>query len=388
MGLRRATFTFLLAAGMAAATFASPSLGILGPFIVADLGIDRGELGFVIAVSAILGAVLSPVAGRVADRVGGRRALLGLFVAAATTFALFGLARSTLLLVVGGVVGAAAQALANPATNKLIAEDLPPGARGTVTGIKQSGVQAGIFLGGVTVPSLAVALGWRGAYVAVAAIPLVLAGVAAGVIPQGTTEPTGSRRRGGGPLPEPILRLAVYGFLLGLSGAVTFLVPLYAVEVLGFDPRVGGAVVALMGLVAVPGRILWSRRAERTGRFREALAAMAALSVAASTCFWASSAAPWLVWVAAVATAAGSSSWNSVGMVAVMAEAGPEATGRASGVVLFGFLAGLGVGPPLYGRLVDLTGGYEPMWVISVAAAVVAVVVALGRGRPSARIDP
>ena len=103
---------------------------------------------------------------------------------------------------------------------------------------------------------------------------------------------------------------------------------------------------------------------------------MAGLSVAAAVVFWlSSSVAAWLIWPAAVLIALGSSSWNSVGMLAVMAEVGALATGRASGIVLFGFLTGLGIATPLFGAIVDSTSSYDVMWLLSGAAAATAIVV-------------
>ena len=375
-GGRRAAFTSMLFAAMAAATFSAASLGILAPFVIDDLGITRAALGVVIAVINIAGALLSPIAGRVTDRVGGKAAIVALFLAAASTFVLFGIAPGYLVLLLGAIVGGFSQASANPSTNKLIVEDLPVGQRGVVTGIKQSGVQAGIFLGGLIVPSLAVTLGWRSAYLIVAALPAMLALASLWVVPATATTPEERRVRTRGRLPPAIGWLAGYGFLMGLSGAVTFLVPLFAVEAVGLDPRAAGLAAAVIGLFAVAGRILWSRYAEDSGAFRRSLATMAGLSVAAAVVFWlSSSVAAWLIWPAAVLIALGSSSWNSVGMLAVMAEVGALATGRASGIVLFGFLTGLGIATPLFGAIVDSTGSYDVMWLLSAAAAAAAIVV-------------
>ena len=80
-----------------------------------------------------------------------------------------------------------------------------------------------------------------------------------------------------------------------------------------------------------------------------------------------------LLWVGVVLTGLGSSSWNSVGMLAVITDAGVRGAGRASGVVLLGFLLGLGIGPPLFGWSVDVTGEYTVMWWLSIAAFVVAL---------------
>ncbi len=383
---RRTAFGSLLFIAMAVATFTPASLGILATFIIDDLSISRAELGIVLGLVNVASAVLSPVAGRVTDRIGGKKALIALFVTAGATFLIFGTAVAYGMLFVGAVAGAIAQATANPATNKLIAEDVPAGRRGVITGVKQSGVQAGIFLGGLTVPTLAITLGWRGAYLIVAVVPLVFAAVAAWVIPAAPKATAEHRTRSRIPLPSAIWWLAGFGFLMGFSGAVTFLVPLFAEEALGLSPVVGGIAAAVIAFVAVPGRILWSRYAERSGAFRGSLGAMAVLSIAAAGLFYLSgAAAAWLLWPAAVLLAAGSSSWNSVGMVAVMVEAGVAATGRASGFVLFGFLTGLGIAPPIFGAIIDHTGSYDVMWLLSALAAAGATMVIMAWQRSMRR---
>jgi MFS family permease len=376
-GTRRAVFAGLLFSAMAVATFSSPSLAVLATFVIEDLSISRTALGVVLAVVNVLAAVLSPGVGRITDRVGGKAALVGLFLVAVGTYVVFGITVAYAMLVIGASLAAISQAAANPSTNRLIAEALPPGERGVVTGIKQSGVQAGIFLGGLILPTLATALGWRGAYLIVAAIPALFAVVAAVVVPPAPATGEERRRRSRGRLPVAIRWLATYGFLLGFSGAVMFFAPLYIVEDLGLDPRVAGIVMAVVGLISVATRILWSRYAEVTGRFRTSLAIMALLSIVAAVAFWlagSAASAAWLLWPAAIFIALGSSSWNSVGMLAVIEEAGTDATGRASGVVLFGFLTGLGIAPPLFGAIVDQTGSYNVMWLLSALTAAAAII--------------
>ena len=79
---------------------------------------------------------------------------------------------------------------------------------------------------------------------------------------------------------------------------------------------------------------------------------------------------PALLWVGVVLVAVSASSWTAIAALAVMAIAGADQAGRASGVAWLGFLAGLGVGPPLYGLTVDRTGTYAWMWVIAATAFV------------------
>ena len=382
LGSRRLAFTSLLFAAMGAATFLTSSLGILATFIIDDLAISRAELGVVLAVVNVAAATLSPVVGRITDRIGGKAAIVVLFGLAGAAFLLLGVAVGYVVLLVAAITGAVSNAFANPATNKLIAEDIPTGERGLITGIKQSGVQGGIFLGGLTVPSIAVAIGWRGAYLVVAALPLVFALLSLWLVPAtpASTSPRSQRQRS--QLPAAIWWLAGYGFLAGFSGSVTYLVPLFAEETLGLSPIAGGVAMSVIAVVAVAGRIVWSRFAERSTAYRGSLLTMAWLSLLSAALFFASGEiGAWLLWPATVAIALGSSSWNSVGMLAVMVEAGVAATGRASGVVLFGFLTGLGLGPPVFGAIVDGTGSYNLMWFLSAAAALLSglVIVAWGR---------
>lgn len=386
-GDRRILFNSLLFTAMGAATFTAASLGILASFVIDDLSITRAQFGIVVAVVNVAAAALSPLAGRVTDRIGGRAALVVLFLAAAVTFLILGTAVAYPMLLVGAVAGAFSQASANPATNRLIAEIIPVGRRGVITGVKQSGVQAGIFLGGVTVPSIAIALGWRVAYLLVAAVPLLLAAAALRLVPTTPArEPIAADGSSSRALPAAIWWLTGYGLLMGFSGSVTYLVPLFTEEALGRGPVAGGLAAATIAFVAVPGRILWSRHAERSGGFRGSLATMAVLTLVAGGLFFGSSeCAAWLLWPAAVLIAAGSSSWNSVGMLTVMTEAGVESTGRASGFVLLGFLTGLGIGPPIFGALVDSTGSYDSMWLLSAVTALLALLVVAGWSRHGMR---
>ncbi len=357
---------------MGASTYTVTSLAVLATFIIDDLGIDRAQFGLVIAANVLLAAVLSPITGRITDRIGGKRAILGVFLVASISYLIMGLAVAFWVMFVATVFGAWSQSGGNPSTNKLIAEDLPQGERGVVTGIKQSGVQATVFLGGLVLPSVAIAVGWRGAYLLLAGVPVLLALFAAWVVPHSED---GEIRRGESarPLPRAITWLAGYGFLLGFAGSVSFLVPLFAEEELGLDPRAAGVAAAVIGLTAFLARIGWARVSELLSDYMLPLTAIALLSVASAVVMLASPTwGTWLLWLGAVLIGVSSAAWNAVGMLAVMNEAGAIATGRASGTVVFGFLAGLGLGPPIYGAIVDSVG-YDAMWLLSTVVATASV---------------
>ena len=374
---KRAVFTGVLLATMGVGTFAPLSLGILASVFQEDLGITRSEIGVVFAVNAFSAALLSPFVGRFTDRVGGKFALLTVALLGTVSYVVYGFAGSLGVLVAGSLVGAVAQAGSNPSTNKLIAQDLPPGAQGVVTGIKQSGVQVFVFVGGLVVPSLAVSFGRTTTYMVLAAVAVVVGVVAALTLPNVSSSDDTRHGEESGPsaVPRDIWWIAVYGFLLGFAGSSAFLYVLFTEEQLGQTIIVAGLVAAVAGLVAIPSRILWARHAERTANFRGPLIIIALISVAtAGTLMIAESGAWWFVWVAAVLTAVGPSSWNSVGMLGLIVIAGRGAAGRASGIVLFGFLGGMGAGPPLFGWIVDSTGSYTLVWTISAAVSLAGAV--------------
>jgi MFS family permease len=368
-------FTGVLFSAMGVATFGPLSLGILASVIINDLDISRMQLGIVFAVNAVGAAVISPLLGRFADRFGGKTALITVACVSAASFVVYGVAWSLGVLILGSLFGAVAQAGANPATNKLIATELSPGAQGVTTGIKQSGVQAFLFVGGLVVPALALSLGRATTYIVLALMATAVA-TAAGVILR-TSKAEPARVNPGQAthrVPPEAWWIATYGLLLGFAGSAAFMFVLFTQEELGRSLVVSGAVAALVGLIAMPSRIIWARYAEKRSDFRTPLLAMAAISVGASACLLVADAgAWWFVWLAAVLTAIGSSSWNSVGMLSMIVIAGPSGAGRASGVVMFGFLIGLGAGPPIFGRLVDSTGSYTTVWWLAAVASLGAV---------------
>ncbi|NNF09756.1 MAG: MFS transporter, partial [Acidimicrobiia bacterium] len=253
---------------------------------------------------------------------------------------------------------------------------LEPGRRGMVTGLKQTGPQVGSFLSGALAPWGAATIGWRptvlviGALMA-AAVPLVLR-----IIPvEDGAHIRAERDRS--PLTPGIGWVAVYGTLIGLGGSATFLLPLFVEESLGQSPRVAGAAAALLGAVAIAGRFQWARIAERRASPAPTMALLAAASVVAMAAMLVSIEAgtAWM-WIGTVILGLSASSWTAVAAISVIGLAGPVGAGRASGIVWLGFLAGLGIGPPIYGFTVDESGSYALMWWLALVAFALATAVA------------
>lgn len=376
--------TTLMLLAMAVSTMTSHALGILANFLIDEFSITRAELGAVIAVSSALGAVVAIPSGRGVDLIGAKRSLLAVFALSALSFFLYAVARNMVVMYVASAIAAVPLSSANSATNKTIALLLPSQRRGIVTGVKQSGVSLALFLSGVALPPVALRLGWRTALGIVGAMTVAALVSTGAVVP---SEPEESRRVTSGTpglsLDPGLVALTVFAFLLGFANSAVAFLPLYAQEVLGLSPVLGGMAAGLAGFAAVVGRVFWARVADLRGEFERMLQWQATAGVLA---FGLILTAPYgfgQLQLAAGALLMGftTSSWNSVGMLAVISRAGPDLAGSQSGVLMFGFMAGLGIGPPIQGWSVDLTGNYLVLWAMSMILVLVGALIMTVRVR-------
>jgi predicted MFS family arabinose efflux permease len=387
----RPTLTALLAVAMAISTLTSTALGVLATFLLDAFQISRAQLGAVIAIGTMTGAMLSVPAGNVVDRIGARNAIIAVFAATGSAFLVFAAAPSYGIMIVGSVVAAAALGGNNPATNKVIAQHYPAGRRSFVTGLKQSGVQLALVASGTLLPATAEAIGWRHTLGLVGAIAMGLALLSRAAIPATPDRDTSSPPSVAAAAGPTMGRLGLYPFLLGFANASVFFIPLFAQEILGSSAVRAGRTVAVLGGAAAVGRIAWARVAERRNSYSGVLRLLAFLGAFAYLVVvlspqlggW------WQLVVGCVLIGASASSWNSVGMLAVIHQTGTEGAGRASGVVQLGFLLGLSVGTPVQGWTVDRTGAYTVLWTLSAAAATLAwLVLPRQRDPRHVRLDP
>jgi MFS family permease len=363
---------------MAVSTFPQVVFAVLAGYMIDEFGIDRWQIGLLVTSTAVAGAFLALPLGRVTDRIGPLPAIRSVLALAVVSLSLVAISPAYVLLAAAALLSGGPQGWCNPATNALIAEGIPSGERGVVTGIKQSGVQVGTFFGGLLLPVIAAAWGWRYAVAAFVAIPLI------GLI---STAGRGSATRSvtvsedlGSELPPVIRLVSIYGFLsgFGTSAMLTFL-PLFAAEDQGWPDLQAGWLLAGVGLTGVVARVFWGAIAESRLGYGAALQILALLTVCSSLILALAAsgiAASWSLIPAALLLGVGGVSWNSVGMLAVMEKAPTHLIGKGTGVVLFGFLLGYGVGAPILGLSVDNLNSYVLGWLLLIVAFLGAAAVA------------
>ncbi len=387
---------------MAASTFQLFALSVLAVTLIDELEITRVQIGLLGAANTLIGALIAPGFGTLTDRIGAKRSVI--ITCMLSSAGLFGSALSPVfwLLLVSSLVAGIPQGWANSATNKLIAERLSAGERGTITGLKQSGVQLAIFLAGLTLPGASNLIGWRaalgiygGVCLAVAALaavtladdrPIVavadrdgLSGSKHGVSKHGVWKHGASvdaRADVANRLPGFVYRVALYAFFLGsAAGGISRFIPLFAEEELGFSETRAGLVVALSGLLGMVARIIWGRLAEtrispRLGLF--VLACGSALT--ASLLFFATAIGGGVLWFVAIGVAFFLGAWNVVAMLAVISSVRSDQSGKGTGIVMLFFLMGLTVSAPAVGWSVDQTGSYQLAWAVAIGLAVCGII--------------
>lgn len=348
---------------MAAATFGPVIFSVLATSLRLEFDVARWQIGALVTVVAAVGAGLSIPAGSWADRVTPVRATVLTLGVAGASFLGMAIVPGYWALAAAAALAGLAQAMSNPATNRLIMTRAEAGSRGLLTGIKQAGVQAGTLVGGVVLPiGAASILGWRGTLAATAALPLVgFVALMWGVPPMSRGDGHSSEPSTGG-WSGPVLRLAVYAAVLGLAtGALLTYLSSYGQEAFGLTEVGGGRLVAVYAAVGFVTRLTAGRISERFLGHHRTLMLMGIITAAAGAIMAVSPGEAWL-WPAAVLIGLGPMAWNVVANLAVMEWSPIGAAGRGSGVMMTGFLGGMAVGSPLLGGSVDLIGSYRPGW--------------------------
>lgn len=353
---------------MAVATFPIIIFSVLASDLIDEFGVSRAQIGFLVTATGLVGAFSSPFFGRLTDRVGAVRATRRVLAAGAVTVTAIAISPVYAALGAVALVSGLPNGGTNPATNALIVDNVNPGVRGLVTGVKQSGVQFGTFLGGILLPFFAGIWNWR---VAVAIFVLVPISGLVGL--WGRKDEGGTQHHAEKwvdvPLPASVKWIAIYGAISGVATSAIFgFLPLFAEEDQLWSAQAAGTLIAIVGVTGVVARVSWPPLAERRLGYGPTLRILALASMVSAFLLALAGLGvvpSWVLMPASLLLGGGAIAWNAVGMLAVMDLSPPGMVGKGTGVVLLGFLTGLAVGAPLLGLSVDWLGTYVPGWIAS-----------------------
>ncbi|MGA8136763.1 MAG: MFS transporter [Pseudomonas gingeri] len=338
------------------------AVGALGSYLVADLRIEPGALGYLTLSAFGFAALLSLWAGALVNRFGSRRSLMLLFAIAALAYGLIGLVPGFYGLVMAVAVCGIAQALANPATNLLIAESLAPQKKAAVVGLKQAGVQISALVAGLLLPGLAQRFGWRLALVAVVPVAVLLAFSVPLVAPRhlGKSPPMRFALK----RPNAALSLLMMVQLcagIALSSFVTFLGLFSTAQ--GMSTLQTGGLVAAFGIMGILARVLLTPLG---GRLHDESLLLLVLLVLAALAVWVTSQASdqrlWVLWLGTIGMGSTAVATNAIAMSMLLRDPAFGAPAVAAGMLSVGFFSGFALGPPVFGALIRAGLSFDLAW--------------------------
>lgn len=332
-----------------------------------EFDVSATTYGWAMGTYFLAATFASILGGRLVQRIGPRRQLIGCLVTtmvAQSLIATIGdsFGRIVALLAVCGVVNAANQTAVNLALTRARLPRL-----GLAIAIKQSGMPSAAMISGATVPLLALTLGWRSAFVlgvgiAAVALVLVLRVIEPGEV--GTlrsAKPVSTRRA---------LSWSLVGgaFLSFSAGGLTSWLVASGVDA-GLGEGTAGWLLSIGAAFGIGVRLFWGFRIDAMARLPYSMAAL----MAAVGAIGMLGLAPRIELVHVLTTflAFGAGwSWPVFTNFGIM-RANGDAAGAASGVTQMGIYLGVFAGPLVTGWTID-EFGYSTMW------AVVATCMAIG----------
>jgi len=361
------------------ASIAATAVSVLTPVMAPDFGVSPKLVGVFIGLVYATAMTASLCSGTFIARYGAIRVsqvgvilcMLGLLLLPVASWLPF----SLVLLVVAPLIIGAGYGPITPASSQILARTTPPHRMGLTFSIKQTGVPAGAALGGVVLPPLALAFGWKATLIGLALLAIAVALAAEPIRADLDAMLDRTRRFTLAATLRPLRKVLANPVLAELSivsffysalqvSLMSFLV-VYLTEALAWSLVASGFALSIATVGGITGRILWGAVSDHFVRPRVLLGL---LGLAAGTCSVGTALYPAdaptlpLLVLAAVfgLTAIG---WNGVQLAEVARNAPPGEAGAITGASAFVAFSGVVVGPPLFGLIATLTGAYRVSFV-------------------------
>lgn len=362
--------------------------GFAGAVVVvqasADLGVRSTNIGLFTACLYVAAMLSGLSAGGILARFGVIRSSQFALLATALGLILAAVAPGWPMVLAAAALIGLGTGMLNPAGSHILSRHAPLRWQPFVFSVKQTGTPMGGMLAGFLLPPLIAFYDWRLALAAIAAIPLItLLGLQ--LIRNGLDDDRdpGARIDLAGIIDalrlvvtsRPLLTLAIAGyFFTFVQLALLSFIVVFLVQAKGLDTAVAGSVFAIIHGSAIPARIAWGAMA---GRFVSSwfLLGLIGLMMSASIVAMSYFDQTWPFWrTAIVAVGLGVSTNGVLGLL--LSEfarlAPPNKVGEATGGGQFFLFFGIVSGPPLFGLVVELGGGYTNAFNMIAAVAFLA----------------
>ena len=349
----------------------------------ADLGWGREVFSLSLAIQALMWGITQPIAGAYADKHGSTRVLAFGAIFAALGFALRGIfLDETLFILTGFIVGIGTGACSFPVVIVALGKVVEAKQRSFIMGLGTAAASAGMFAGAPIATVLIGTIGWGIAIFLVASsfliiLPLLFFVSQASEKTTPSIEQVNTIQAIKIAFSDRSYTLLFFGFFV-CGFHVQFIqthLPAYITDE-GLAPIIGAWSLALIGLFNIAGSFLsgWSGQVYSKPKLLSGIYAFRAAVISAFIFFPLSetsvlifSAAMGILWLSTVPL--------TTGLIAQTQ--GLKFLSTLAGLVFFSHQVGGFLGAWLGGRLYDLTGNYEAMWIAAILFGLLATIIHL-----------
>ena len=368
------------------------TFGVFFKELQAEFGWSRATISGATSMAFLVMGAIGVLAGRLNDKIGPRILVAG----SAVSFGLGYLLMSRLeapwhiYLLYGGLVGIGF-GMHDIITLSTVARWFVK-RRGMMTGIVKVGTGAGQFLAPLIAAALITAYGWRNSYLIIGTVVLVILIPIAqimrrdpqgmGLLPDDATNASWIINNGPPvpdvPLGEAVLTrqfwiicLSEFAVFFCLIPMVVHIVP-HATD-MGTHPAVAARILSTIGAVSMLGRIVMGTINDRIGGKRSLIICFVILICAL---IWLQVARlPWMLFLFAVIYGFAHGGFFTVISPTVAEWFGTGSHGTIFGIIMFSGSIGGAVGPLLAGRMFDVTGSYQIVFVVFIGLAILGLCV-------------
>ena len=349
----------------------------------ADLGWGREVFSLSLAIQALMWGITQPIAGAYADKHGSTLVLAFGAIFAALGFALRGIfLDETLFILTGFIVGIGTGACSFPVVIVALGKVVEAKQRSFIMGLGTAAASAGMFAGAPIATVLIGTIGWGISIFLVASsflviLPLLFFVSKASEKTAPSTEQVNTVQAIKIAFSDRSYTLLFFGFFV-CGFHVQFIqthLPAYITDE-GLAPIIGAWSLALIGLFNIAGSFLsgWSGQVYSKPKLLSGIYAFRAAVISAfifvplsETSVLIFSAAMGILWLSTVPL--------TTGLIAQTQ--GLKFLSTLAGLVFFSHQVGGFLGAWLGGRLYDLTGNYEAMWIAAILFGLLATIIHL-----------
>ena len=367
----------------------SLTVSVMAPTLAKELELDVTAIGIYASVSYLGAMIGSLISGGFVRRYGPIRISQSIMVICALGLLLC-LANHWVWFLISAFICGLGYGPATPASSQLLARHVPQRYFSLGFSIKQTGVPFGGILAGLLVPWLLIRFDWQTSMGILAMFVLVIAATLQKWRGEFDTdlEPTSALFKGNFLsslkfiITHPKLKLiaiATFFFSATQQCYIYFLVTFLETD-LGWATQQAGIALAIIGVSAVTGRVIWGIVADATSR-SNLLIILLAFSMAFITIITGLITSNWSIYgiygLCACFGATGAA-WNGIYLAEISRTVRDEDVSRATGGGLFITFFGVVVAPPIFGLIVTSSDSFKVAYVsLGTATLVIGIMLLL-----------